>query len=106
MANTDVNDTGTRGGALRMAAWAVAPLLILLVPSFAMIFRVEGWDWSPPDFVFMAALLGGGGLCYALATTRVGKPLHRLAMGLGLLALVLVAYVDAAVGIIGILGGS
>jgi len=106
MTNLDVNDGGPRGGGLRLAAWAGAPLLILLIPLVAMLSRAEGVDWSAADFLLMGILLGGGGLAYALATMRVAKPLHRAAIGLGVLAVVLLVWVDAAVGVIGIFGGS
>lgn len=73
---------------------------VLLVPLVAMQFTDEV-NWSFLDFVFMGALIFGTGLAYELVARKGGNAEYRLALALGLLAMFLLVWVNAAVGIIG-----
>jgi hypothetical protein len=63
--------------------------LILSIPLFAMVFRVEGWDWDFFDFILMGALISCFGVAYEYFAPRLWGGTHRLAVG----ALVLSAFV-------------
>jgi hypothetical protein len=81
-----------------LIAFAVA--LILLVPLIAMQFTDEV-DWSPFDFVVAGALLFGTGLAFELITRQAGANAYRAAVGVALLAALLLVWINLAVGIIG-----
>jgi len=79
---------------------ALGVALILLVPLIAMQFTDEV-DWGVFDFVFVGALLFGAGLAFELITRKGGPLAYRAALGLALLAAVLLVWVNLAVGIVG-----
>lgn len=85
------------GTILRLSAIVGA---LLLIPLFGNTY-VEGWNWSPFDFVFMGILLFGTGLAYELVAKRSATNAYRLATGVALAAALLLVWVNAAVGIIG-----
>jgi hypothetical protein len=86
-------------GRWRIAAWAVAALLLLL-PLAAMQVTDEV-DWTAFDFVFMAALLGGVGLGLELAVRKTKNVACRMAACAALAAAFLLIWINGAVGIIG-----
>lgn len=98
IATTDPR-TGRTGQWLRPLAWGAAALL-LLTPAVAMQFTHEV-QWTPLDFVFMGALLGGVGLAIEFAVRKSGNTAYRAAACAGLAACFLLIYLNAAVGIIG-----
>ena len=71
--------------------------VILLVPFIAMFFTDEV-KWDATDFIAMGALVFGTGLLYELLSRRVNSPLHRAGIGLGLLAISFVTWVELATG--------
>ena len=79
---------------------AFATALLLLVPLVAMQFTDEV-DWSIGDFVTMGALLFGTGLAYELVSRKAGNGAYRFAIGVALVAALLLVWVNLAVGIIG-----
>jgi hypothetical protein len=81
-----------------LIAFAVA--LILLVPLIAMQFTDEV-AWSPFDFAVAGALLFGTGLAFELITRQAGANAYRAAVGVALLAALLLVWINLAVGIIG-----
>lgn len=81
---------------LRIVGWGLAACL-LLTPLVAMQFTREV-AWGPGDFVVAAGVLGGVGVGLELAA-RLRRPLHRIAVGLGVLALALLVWAELAVGI-------
>ena len=93
------NDGGRRGSRWRIAAWAVAAL-ILLLPLVAMQFTDEV-NWSVGDFVFAGALLIGTGIIYELAVRKTDNIAYRAAVGVALAAAFILILVTGAVGIIG-----
>jgi hypothetical protein len=79
---------------------ALAAALILLVPFIAMQFT-DDVTWSLIDFAFAGALLFGTGLAFELITRKAGTIAYRAAVGLALVAAMLLVWINLAVGIIG-----
>lgn len=73
---------------------------LLLIPVFGNMY-IDGWNWSPFDFVFAGTLIFGTGLIYELVASRGSFGIYRAAVGLSLLTMFLLVWVNAAVGIIG-----
>ena len=99
MAEHMENGGGRGGSRWRIAAWAVAAL-ILLLPLVAMQFTDEV-NWSMADFAFAGALLIGTGLAFELAVRKTGDTAYRAAVGVALVAAFILVWVNGAVGIIG-----
>ena len=79
---------------------ALAVALILLVPFIAMQFSDEV-AWSPFDFAFAGALLFGTGLAFELISRKSSTIAYRAAVGVALVAAMLLVWINLAVGIIG-----
>jgi hypothetical protein len=73
---------------------------LLLVPLVAMQFT-EQVQWNLFDFLVMGSLLFGIGLAYELVARKVSTTAYRVAVGFALAAVLLLIWVNAAVGIIG-----
>ncbi len=75
-------------------------LMIPLVMTFVDRAKApgEGWHWSPMDFVVMGALLFAAGLAYELISRRLKTPAQRWLAGLGILVMVVLVWVELAVG--------
>ncbi|SIN91881.1 hypothetical protein [Chitinophaga niabensis] len=76
--------------------------LILLIPLVLTLLAI--WHWKPGSFILAFVLLiGGAGMAYGLVTKKLlsNKP-YRFAVGLALAAVLLLVWMNAAVG--GILG--
>jgi hypothetical protein len=93
------NSGGRCGSRWRIAAWAVAAL-VLLVPLIAMQFT-EKVNWDVADFAVAGALLVGTGVTYELAVRKTGDTAYRAAVGVALAAAFILVWVNGAVGIIG-----
>jgi hypothetical protein len=78
----------------------LAATSILLVPLLAMQFTEEV-VWDLTDFAAAGALLIGTGLVYELATRRARSITYRAAVGVALVAGLLLVWVNLAVGLIG-----
>jgi hypothetical protein len=89
----------------RLMVWAFVVALILLIPLVLTIrdggVEGVGWNWAFFDFVFMGALLFGAGLVYELVARKMSNGAYRAAVGLAVVAAVLLVWINAAVGIIG-----
>jgi len=77
--------------------WATVAAL-LLAPLVAMRFTSEV-AWTPFDFAAAGALLIGATATYEWASRRTASPRHRILLGAGLAAAVLVIWAEGAVGI-------
>jgi len=99
MAGNAENGGGRRGSRWRIAAWAVAAL-ILLLPLVAMQFTDEV-NWDVADFAFAGALLIGTGITYELAVRKTGDTAYRAAVGVALAAAFILVWLSLGVGIIG-----
>lgn len=74
--------------------------LLLLVPLVAMQFTHEV-NWTFSDFVFAAVLLFGTGLTYVLIARKWNTLTYKLAVGVGVMAGLLLVWANAAVGLVG-----
>ena len=86
-------------GALRLAAWSGAAL-VLLLPLVAMQFTDEV-AWTAFDFAFAGALILGVGLAYEAAVRMSRDIAYRAAVGVALAAALGLVWVTGAVGVIG-----
>ena len=77
-----------------------AATLIMLLPLLAMQFTNEV-DWKPADFAVAWVLLVAAGFAYKLATGKTGNIAYRAAVSVAVLAVLLLVWVNLAVGIIG-----
>ena len=99
MADVYQQDRGSGTQRLRIAAWGSAAVL-MLVPLIAMQFTSEvAWDLA--DFVFLGTLLLGVGGAYEFLVRKTGNIAYRVAVGLTLVGIFLLVWLNAAVGIIG-----
>lgn len=73
---------------------------ILMVPLVAMQFTSEV-KWNFFDFVVIGTLLVGTGLLLVLASRKIKKANHRVAVIFGLLVALLLIWAELAVGIFG-----
>lgn len=99
MTKTTEGGGGRIGTVVRIIGWGgIAGLLLL--PAIAMRFTDEV-QWTPSDFVFAGAILGGAGVIAELIAWKSGNLLYRAGAGVALLASVLLIWVTGAVGVIG-----
>jgi hypothetical protein len=98
MAASSDNGGGRARGWLT-AAWVAATALVLVAPLIAMRMNVEGVNWTVEDFAFAGGLLVGAGLAYELATWKVTLLRTRLLIAGAIGLVVMVIWVEAAVGI-------
>ena len=81
---------------------AIGTGLILLIPFVLTLLAI--WHWKPGAFVLAVVLLfGGAGLTYELVTKKkMSNQAYRFAVGVALAAVLVLVWMNAAVG--GILG--
>jgi len=84
----------------RLIIWIVIIVLILAVPLVLMQFKDE-IDWNLLDFVIIGIILIGTGVFYELIARKSTKIIYRVALGIGLVGIFLLFWVNGAVGIIG-----
>jgi hypothetical protein len=99
--NTMTHDTGTppRGNPLRWLVWGSATALLLL-PAVAMQLKVDGVNWTAEDFVAMGLLLASACGAYEWMTRLSGDWVYRAAAGVAILASLLLAWANLAVGLV------
>ena len=90
-------DRGRRWAGWTLARWGVIAA-VLATPLVAMRFTDEV-DWDAADFLFAGGLLGGAGLVFELAAWKIRDAGLRAAIGIAILAAVLLLWADAAVGL-------
>lgn len=73
---------------------------VLLVPFIAMQFD-SGVQWDAFDFVVAGMLMAGLGLAYVLSTMKVSNPRSRLIAFAVFAAVLLLVWVELAVGLVG-----
>jgi hypothetical protein len=79
---------------------ALATASILMVPLVAMLYTDEV-NWNLFDFIVMGILLFGTGLTYVLISRNWDSIAYRTAVGVAVVAGILLIWVNLAVGIIG-----
>ena len=84
----------------RLIAILSAITFILLIPFVSMYFTNEV-NWTLSDFVIASVLLAGTGLACELVIRNVKKINYRIAVCAIILALLILTWVELAVGIFG-----
>ncbi|GEP97194.1 hypothetical protein [Chitinophaga cymbidii] len=84
----------------RLLGILIAAALLLLIPLVAMQFTAEV-NWSPFDFIVAGVLLFGTGLLCELVIRNVKKTEYRIAIVVGILAALVLIWIELAVGIFG-----
>lgn len=84
----------------RLLMWAIAVAALLMVPLVAMQFTTEV-QWTGFDFIFAAVLLFGTALAYELISRKFSNAAYRFAVALAVVMVLLLIWVNGAVGIIG-----
>lgn len=88
----------------RSLIWLLTITAILAIPLIAMQFTQEV-NWGIADFIVAAALLAGGALFYELIirhyTRTSTNKLKPILFTLGLISLILIVWLELAVGILG-----
>lgn len=95
----DAKYGGRRGSRWKIAASAIAAL-ILLLPMVAIQFT-DQVRWDAADFAIVVALLVTAGVTYELAVRKRGNSAYRSAVGVALAAAFILVWVNGAVGVIG-----
>ena len=87
---------------IRRQMWyvALATSSILMVPLVAMLFTNEV-NWKLSDFIVMGSLLFGTGLAFVLISRILDDIAYRAAVGISVVAGLLLIWMNLAVGIIG-----
>lgn len=83
----------------RTLKFVLGALCILFIPLLAMVFSVDGWDWSLFDFVLIGVLLAFAGYALAYATNVQMSNTLRF-IGLAAVGLLVLIYVHLAVGLV------
>ena len=84
----------------RLIAIVLSVVLLLFVPLIAMQFTDEV-NWKLGDFIIAAALLFGAGLVCEWVLRKVPKSTYRIAIIAVVLAILLLIWVELAVGLFG-----
>ena len=80
-----------------LALWG-SVVIILLIPLIAMQFTDEvNWDFM--DFLVAGALLTFAALAYDLASRKLSNARIRMAIGIVILATLLIVWIELAVGL-------
>lgn len=85
---------------VRLTIFLSIATLLLFIPFIAMQFSNEV-NWGLFDFVMAAVLLYGTGLLFELVLRKVRKPVYRIVICAVILVLLLVIWIELAVGIFG-----
>jgi hypothetical protein len=96
---SEVRNFRSRGNRWRVAGWALA-ISALLLPFMAMQFTREV-NWTGPDFIFAAVMIGGVGLLFELTVRMSDNGFYRTGIALALAASFLTIWANGAVGMIG-----
>lgn len=75
----------------------IGAAVILAIPAFCMIFRVEGWAWGPLDFIIMGALIYAAGLTYDFLALKTQNTEKKLLIGLVVFLVLAAIWVELAV---------
>jgi hypothetical protein len=84
----------------QLARLVLATVVILMLPLLAMQFT-DQVVWTIGDFVVAGVLLFGTGLMYELVARKVDNIAYRIAVGVAVVAALLLVWINLAVGIIG-----
>jgi nitrate/nitrite transporter NarK len=74
--------------------------ILLLIPLVGN-YTLAEWNWNLFDFLFIGILFFSIGVAYEIATQQVNNFYYKAAVGIALTAVLLLVWINAAVGIIG-----
>ena len=96
--------------------WVLITAAVLAIPALLMLLDIglpdpgsatqDGVNWGPMDFAAIGVLVLGFGLLYEYASTRSTSTLHRLAVGIAVLAGFGLIWVNIAVGFMDVENGN
>jgi hypothetical protein len=84
----------------RLVAWAAVVAFLLIIPVLGNRY-VDGWNWSPFDFIWAGVVLFGAASTYELVSRKGGTTAYRTAVGIGVATALILFWINAAAGIIG-----
>lgn len=84
----------------RLAIWAGATAILLIIPLIAMQFSEEA-KWGVADFILAGLMLLGTGAIYDLGIRKINSKLFRRLASIALIGAFFLTWAQLAVGIIG-----
>jgi hypothetical protein len=85
---------------IRLAGIVCVVVLLLLIPY--VVGQVTGqFNWSRFDYIVAGVLLLGTGLAIEAVLRVVKKTSYRIALGLAILAMLVLVWIEVAVGLVG-----
>lgn len=84
----------------RLIIFLAAIAVILCVPLIAMLFTGDV-NWNFMDFAVAGSLLVGTALGIEYILRRIQKPTHRIILAMSVLLILIVLWIEIAVGIFG-----
>jgi len=100
---------------IRWGRWVVVTAAVLAVPALLMAFDIgvpdpgsgtESVSWGPMDFAVVGVLVLGAGLLFEYASSRGGSTVHRMAVGIAVVAGLGLIWVNLAVGMMDVEPGN
>ena len=79
----------------------LVPSCILMIPTAAMLFKIEGWAWSASDFVGCWVVIAAAIAAYKYVASRAPNSAYRVAVGMAVATGVVLLWMNGAVGLIG-----
>ena len=79
----------------------IVPSVLVMIPAVAMMMKVEGWAWSPADFVVSWVIIGGAIAAFQIVSSQAPNRAYRQAVGLAVTTGVVLLWINGAVGLIG-----
>lgn len=96
---SDVEGAASRARAVRWRLWIAAAAIWLSALAATAVF--ETWNWGAEDFAILAAFLFGGCACVEFVSRFNRRRTYIAGFGLILLGMMVMAWINLAVGIIG-----
>jgi hypothetical protein len=79
----------------------LVPSCIVMIPAAAMLFKADGWAWSPADFVVSWIVIAGAVAGYKFVASKAPNRAYRVAAGLAVTTGIVLLWINGAVGLIG-----
>lgn len=79
----------------------LVPSCVLAIPAAAMLFKVEGWAWSPADFVVAWLFIAAAMAAYRFMAEKAPSRAYRVAAGVAVVTGLVLFWINGAVGLIG-----
>lgn len=79
----------------------LVPTCVLMIPTAAMLLKVEGWAWSLADFVGAWVVIAGALAAYKFVASKAPNRAYRIAASLAVTTGIVLLWINGAVGLIG-----